>query len=600
MKTFERWSASQVDTYLSCNRKWWFNKILGLEIPQHPSAAIGSEVHAQIEGYLEGAKGQDTLGPIARTAIPFMPEPGTVNIESSIEPLKLTAAGLPALGYIDVHNLRTDPPEVLDWKTTSDLRWAKSEDDLQRNVQMTVYAKATLATFEQMGLRRPPFVRLTHVAMVTKPPHRAQRTSTIIDVDTIEKNWATIEATVADMKTTALATTPDRVTPNETTCGAYGGCAFRDRCRALKAVSHMLTNDNTGDTMSSTDQAGKASLLAKLAAKKAGTAAPATPAPAAAPTAPAAAPPEGLLSRLRSNLAKPTPPTSPVAPVVTPAAAAVAAAIVGILPPDAPSDEKVAEQIATEDEAKTAATAAKTSNKDGTVRRPRNAAVRLEALGYPADVIASMSNEAMHTALDGNVAYAGAAPAEPAVVVIEPQPKVVVAEPPVAEPTPAVEPAATPSPLEPSADARYARVEGYNEGYKAGWEDGYQEGYKHAEQELRETIIADVRKEFAEADASVPRPTGLQLYIDCRPVSGALLPHHALEDLLAPLMTKVAENAKVAHYSLIPYAQGPAQVAALLTTRMPTGVVVCDTRLPATNAALEALLPYAALVVRGR
>ena len=207
---------------------------------------------SQIEGYLEGDKGQDTLGPIARTAIPFMPEPGTVNIESSIEPLKLTAAGLPALGYIDVHNLRTDPPEVLDWKTTGNLAWAKSEDDLQRNVQMTVYAKATLATFEQMGLRRPAFVRLTHVAMVTKPPHRAQRTSTIIDVDTIEKNWATIEATVADMKTTALATTPDRVTPNETTCSAYGGCAFRDRCRALKAVSHMLTNDNTGDTMSIT------------------------------------------------------------------------------------------------------------------------------------------------------------------------------------------------------------------------------------------------------------------------------------------------------------------------------------------------------------
>jgi len=85
--------------------------------------------------------------------------------------------------------------------------------------------------------------------------------------------------------------------------------------------------------------------------------------------------------------------------------------------------------------------------------------------------------------------------------------------------------------------------------------------------------------------------------VDCRPVG---VHSEALEDLLAPLMTKVAENAKVAHYSLIPYAQGPAQVAALLTSRLPAGVVVCDTRLPATNAALEVLLPYAALVVRGR
>jgi hypothetical protein len=59
MKEFVRWSASQVDTFQGCNRKWWFNKILGLEIPQHPSAAIGSAVHAELEGYLTGEHGID-------------------------------------------------------------------------------------------------------------------------------------------------------------------------------------------------------------------------------------------------------------------------------------------------------------------------------------------------------------------------------------------------------------------------------------------------------------------------------------------------------------------------------------------------------------
>ena len=39
------------------------------------------------------------------------------------------------------------PPQVLDWKTTSNFRYAKSEEDLLRNVQMSVYAKATLAMF---------------------------------------------------------------------------------------------------------------------------------------------------------------------------------------------------------------------------------------------------------------------------------------------------------------------------------------------------------------------------------------------------------------------------------------------------------------------
>ena len=72
-----------------------------------------------------------------------------------------------------------------------------------------------------------------------------------------------------------------------------------------------------------------------------------------------------------------------------------------------------------------------------------------------------------------------------------------------------------------------------------------------------------------------------------------------LDTILAPLMAKVAENAKVPHYSMIPYAQGPAQVAALVSVKPPTGIVVADTRLPATNAVLEVLLPYAVEVVRG-
>jgi hypothetical protein len=64
-------------------------------------------------------------------------------------------------------------------------------------------------------------------------------------------------------------------------------------------------------------------------------------------------------------------------------------------------------------------------------------------------------------------------------------------------------------------------------------------------------------------------------------------------------MAKVAENAKVPHYSMIPYAQGPAQVAALVSTNPPKGIILADTRLPATNAVLEVLLPYAVEVVRG-
>ena len=633
MKPFIKWSASQVDTYQTCNRKWWFNKILGLEVPQHPSAAIGSAVHAELEAYLEEKAPADSLGPIARTALPFAPKPGSVYVEEAIESLGLTAAGLPALGYIDVLDLKSDPPQVLDWKTTSNFRYAKSEEDLLRNVQMSVYAKATLAMFDKLDLPEPKAVRVTHVAMLTKTPHEARRASALMSLATIHENWRHVEATVADMKATALLDTPDKVTPSESACHAYGGCPFRDRCNALKATKSIFaglrsastTDTNTNDTPStpstpetpvsttSANPSAKSALLARLGVKTksqqtvpqqtapvepAAPAAPVAPVVEAAPVAPAtvATTADALMARLRGNLAAP-----PSAPPVAPPSA--------VTPPDAPSDAAIAERLAAEDAAppvekapKAPVEKVKATKTDDTsgVRRPRNAAPRLAALGYPEEVIASMDNATMASVLDAGTAYSAGATVEE----VEAAPKAGLVE-----FAPLVTAMLAP---EVFAQSKTAMDTGYefinvhtgevvhrpvvNDEYLAGvkgYEEGYQKGYEHAEQELREAIREEVL-------ASIPEATsvdGLRLYVDCRPLKANGVVE--LDAFLAPIMSKVAANAKVPHYSMIPYAQGPAQVAALVSTQPPSGIIVADTRLPATNAVLEVLLPYAVEVVRG-
>jgi hypothetical protein len=93
---------------------------------------------------------------------------------------------------------------------------------------------------------------------------------------------------------------------------------------------------------------------------------------------------------------------------------------------------------------------------------------------------------------------------------------------------------------------------------------------------------------------------GLALYIDCRPTKGGEAPTD-LTDLLAPLMRAVASDAGVDHYTMVPYGQGPARVAALVA-RNPwtTGTLFVDSRAPAAQAVLEVLRPYATLVVQGR
>ena len=605
MKEFVRWSASQVDTFQGCNRKWWFNKIMGLEIPQHPSAAIGSAVHAELEGYLTGEHGIDKLGPIALTALPFAPRPETVYVERSIEDLKLEAHGLPALGYIDVLNLKDDPPEVLDWKTTGSLQWAKTADDLLRNVQMTVYAKATHAMFDSLGLAPPDAVRVTHVVMLTKAPHEARRTTALMNHATLDKNWAYVEKTVGEMKDVALLATPDKVTPTKSMCSAYGGCPFRSRCQALDStkdiknplsafagISSCSTTNDTTDTEAtmSTTPTDKPSLLARLGVKTKAASAP-TSAPAPVPAAievpvvkvvaatPKAA--DALMARLRGSLA-----ASPVAPVAT---APASTGSVGIVAPDAPSDEVLlahieaapAEKVKPVAVAVAAPTPTPTAA-NSTARRPRNAGPRLLALGYPEADIAAMSNETMAGILDAGTAYVS-------VLVVEETPVAVVEETPVVEAPVAVAVEETPVTVV-DADDIMPGESSYNVGYG----EGYTKGYGDAEEELRKAIRLEIEASIPAVSAPVG---GLRLYVDCRPY--VLGEARELADILAPLMAAVAEKGRVPHYSMIPYAQGPAQVAALLSTNPPTGIVLCDTRLPATAAVLEVLLPYASEVIRG-
>ena len=77
-----------------------------------------------------------------------------------------------------------------------------------------------------------------------------------------------------------------------------------------------------------------------------------------------------------------------------------------------------------------------------------------------------------------------------------------------------------------------------------------------------------------------------------------------LEDILAPLAQEVEKDSGVSHYLLLDYNTGPKKVAAVLAHRIRSGQVelagpiVADMRLPASEPAVEVLLPFANDVVR--
>lgn len=530
MREFRSVSASQLYNYRECERLWWFVSVLGLETPQRASAALGTEVHAHLERYLDaGTPPPDTAsGKIARAGLSLLPEPGTVFTEVKIKDdehnwPRPEIAGIPVNGFVDVLGLSGTVPLVLDHKTTSNLKYAKREAELLKDPQILIYGKFALDAATHTGSTADR-VEAGHVVYLTKGAPLAVKTMVTVTREHIAAEWPALEADVRGMKETAKIATPDAVPGNREACNNYGGCHFRDRCRALGMITapdaprfitgERLPPGDVSDTLpapltpSNTSKELIMSIdplaaLAAMKARRAGTpietapapvveAAPieAAPAPVVAPSAPtvvAADPRAGILAKYG------------IKPPV-----AVTGDAPSVLPPDAPPQ------------------------------------------GLPA-------------------AFGGPKPAEPT-------PEAAPAEKAARKPRAAkvAEPEAAPV-VEASPAA------------------------------LEAAPVAAV----VEAAPAAPAP-GLVIYIDCEPVKGRERSYTLLEDLVAPLLPVALEmhnkgakdGDKSEFYSLIPYNRGPGYVAALVLRSPPTGVLICNTRMPATGAVLEVLIPMADAVVR--
>lgn len=158
------------------------------------------------------------------------------------------------------------------------------------------------------------------------------------------------------------------------------------------------------------------------------------------------------------------------------------------------------------------------------------------------------------------------------------------------------------------ARARIAELEAEIEQRKA-----YIQGREKTLGEMEEqTRKAELRAHDAEMKARGILPAGFTLYIDCLPEKSGV-PFRALDDVLAPLMLRVAANWKnektgapepLTHYALVPFARGPGMVAAYVLTNLDKvvqpGILYVDTRSPCAAAVLEVLRPKADAIVSAR
>ena len=347
-------SATQIDTWDLCQRKWGWSYIDGIK-GSNAFAQRGIAIDEILNAWLEKGTPIDGASEYGKMIIPglkYLPVPGTPQMFVQREfHLKTDVATYFGKKDVEFIHPETKVPVVLDNKTTTDFRWAKTEEDLKSNTQAVLYAAEALDHFkvDQIELNWV-YYRTRGAPASHRVTLRVFREEIIQQMDRIDN----IAKDIIEAYKTVTAATDLPVSPQS--CEAFGGCIYKEHCNLspVQKMRALMAQETQGS-----------SLLDKLKAKNGAASAPAAAAAVApAPAAPVAG---SLAARLaaKSAAVATSAPVAAVAPVAPVAAAPVAGSLAERLaakaaaqapaPPaavaqapaaDAPAEGTLAERIA--------------------------------------------------------------------------------------------------------------------------------------------------------------------------------------------------------------------------------------------------------------
>ena len=252
-------------TETGCLRAYIFKYVHGIKEPETEQMRLGTQFHSEIESYLR--TGVRNLSAQVLAGMHMIPDPGPdLFIEHSLVPLgadgkedlaaaPLHVAGIPFLGKIDLLHARGTNQgasdiedthnegilEVVDWKSTGDLRYIKSASDLPKTIQMASYAKYVFAV-EPSATK----VRLSHAYFPKRGTPR--KVTTLVTRDTIEPTWNHMQALGAQIIEAVKETDPNNVPANTNACRAYGRECPAKVAGMCKAAAHNSLSSFIGQT----------------------------------------------------------------------------------------------------------------------------------------------------------------------------------------------------------------------------------------------------------------------------------------------------------------------------------------------------------------
>ena len=239
--TIQYFSASQIQRFRRCPQSWYNTYVLGQREPETEAQRIGKEIHTQMEEYwLHDMQPTHRLAVALMNGLPFRPdspEVRTFAVEMDTESGGFQLAGVPMRGFVDLQVVDGDRNLViLDYKTTSDWKWAKGAEALRVDPQLNLYAAWAFYTYPHLQA-----VTVGH-HVVNKKTAETRWTPVVRTRDEVREYCAGIADTLREMiAVSELA--PDAVARNEDACGDFGGCSFRGSCFAATSRFAALASD---------------------------------------------------------------------------------------------------------------------------------------------------------------------------------------------------------------------------------------------------------------------------------------------------------------------------------------------------------------------
>jgi hypothetical protein len=250
-------SPSQIKTFHGCGRRWWYEKRKSLVEAESASTRLGTVLHALVEAHvlmLSGPKRAEHIRNSTRPkrqSDPFIP-PSTNEI---LQAEGLFAHGLknglvpppigpdapveqqfqfpyPGLGESGI-NGRIDFKDpaarlIVDYKTTSDPRYAETEESLPTNDQAVCYAKALL---DEVGGEDPITVEFRYFR--TKKLQESWVVRIEMSPAEIKAKWETLILSVVDQ----MLAYYNQDDPESVPCEASNCNAFGRKCPAFDVCS---------------------------------------------------------------------------------------------------------------------------------------------------------------------------------------------------------------------------------------------------------------------------------------------------------------------------------------------------------------------------